>query len=175
VYYIIKPLKEVTSLFTLRNVYFAKFQSLISYGLIFWGGESESNKVLKIKKSILRVMKSVNNRSTCRPIFKELKILTVTALYIFEVLCYFQKYNLYTTRNSDPYEHNTRRKEDLHVLSCNKLTFKKSVINMGIKAYNRLPLEIRKSKGFKDLKHNLKLFLLDHPFYTMKEFLLEGQ
>jgi hypothetical protein len=37
-YYIIKSLKEVTSLFTLRNVYFAKFQSLISYGLIFWGG-----------------------------------------------------------------------------------------------------------------------------------------
>jgi hypothetical protein len=69
----------------------------------------------------------------------------------------------------------TRRKEDLHALSCNTLTFKKSVINMGIKAYNILPLEIRKSKGFKDFKHNLKLFLLDHPFYTMKEFLLEGQ
>jgi hypothetical protein len=147
----------------------------LSYGLIFWGGESDSNNVLEIQKRILRVMKSVNNRTTCRPIFKELKILTVSSLYIFEVVCYFQKYNLYTTRNSDLYEHNTRRKEDLHALSCNTLTFKKIVINMGIKAYNRLPLEIRKSKEFKDFKNNLKLFLLDHPFYTMKEFLLEGQ
>jgi hypothetical protein len=31
---------------------------------------------------------------------------------------------------------------------------------MGIKTFNRLPLEVRKSKGFKDFKHKLKLFLL---------------
>jgi hypothetical protein len=46
---------------------------------------------------------------------------------------------------------------------------------MGIKAFNRLPLEVRKLKGFKDFKHKLKLFLLDHPFYTMQEFLVEGR
>ncbi|PNF29254.1 hypothetical protein B7P43_G10478, partial [Cryptotermes secundus] len=172
--YIIKSLKDVVSFSTLRNVYFAKFQSLISYGLIFWGGECESSKILKIQKRILRLIKGVNSRTTCRPIFKDLKILTVTSLYIFEVLCYFQKFNLYTTRNSDLYEYNTRRKEDFHVRSCSTSTSKKSVINMGIKAYNRLPLKIRKLNGFKDFKYKLKLFLLDNPFYTMKEFLFEG-
>jgi hypothetical protein len=45
---------------------------------------------------------------------------------------------------------------------------------MGIKVYNRLPLKIRKSNGFKDFKYKLKLFLIDNPFYTMKEFLFEG-
>jgi hypothetical protein len=45
---------------------------------------------------------------------------------------------------------------------------------MGIKAYNRLLLELRKSKLFKDSKHKLQLFLLDHTFYSMKEFILEG-
>jgi hypothetical protein len=45
---------------------------------------------------------------------------------------------------------------------------------MGIKANNRLPSELRKSKGFKEFKHKLKLFLLDHPFYTMQECLSEG-
>jgi hypothetical protein len=49
------------------------------------------------------------------------------------------------------------------------------VINMGIKLYNRLPLELRKSDGCKDFKHKLKVFLLDHPFYTLYEFLVEGQ
>jgi hypothetical protein len=48
--YIIKSLKGAVSLFTLRNVYFAKFQPLVSYGLIFWGGGSKSGKVLKIQK-----------------------------------------------------------------------------------------------------------------------------
>jgi hypothetical protein len=68
-------LKNVVSLFTLRNVYFAKFQSLVSYGLIFLGGESESGKVLKIQKRILHLMRGVNSRTSRRPIFKELRIL----------------------------------------------------------------------------------------------------
>jgi hypothetical protein len=37
-------------LFKLRNIYFTKFQSLISYGIILWGGERESVKVLRIQK-----------------------------------------------------------------------------------------------------------------------------
>jgi hypothetical protein len=45
---------------------------------------------------------------------------------------------------------------------------------MGIKLYNRLPLELRKSDGFKDFKHKLKLYLVDHPFYTLQEFLIGG-
>jgi hypothetical protein len=119
-------------------------------------------------------MKGVNSRTSCRPIFKELKILTVTSLYIFDMLCYFHEYNLYATRNSDLYDYNTRRKDDYHVTYCNRSIFKKSVMNMGIKSYNSLPLELRKAIEFKDFKHRLKLFLLDHPFYTLQEFLLEG-
>jgi hypothetical protein len=54
-------------------------------------------------------------------------------------------------------------------------TFKKNVINKGIKLYNRLPLELRKSEGFKEFKHRLKLFLLvDYSFYTLHEFPLVG-
>jgi hypothetical protein len=84
-------LKDEVSLYILMNVYFAKVQSLISYGLIFWGGESASRKILIIQKKILCLMKGVINRTSCRPIFKELKILTVMPLHILEVLCYFKK------------------------------------------------------------------------------------
>jgi hypothetical protein len=47
--------------------------------------------------------------------------------------------------------------------------FKKSVVNRGIKLYNRLPLAIKRSEGFKDFKNKLKLFLLEHPFYILNE------
>jgi hypothetical protein len=40
------------------------------------------------------------------------------------------------------YEYNTKSKDDFHVPNCSTTTFKKSVINMGIKLYNRLPLEL---------------------------------
>jgi hypothetical protein len=68
-----------------------------------------------------------------------------------------------------------RRKNDFHVTNCNTLTFEKSIINVGIKVYNRLLLELKKSVRINDFKHKLKLFLLDHPFHTVNEFLLEGQ
>jgi hypothetical protein len=58
------------------------------------------------------------------------------------------------------------------VANCNATTFKKSVINMDIQS---LPLEPRKSAGFNDFTHKFKLFLLDHPFCTLHEFILEGQ
>ena len=78
------------SLFILRNIYFTKFQSLIRYGIILWVGESESVKVLKVQKSVLCTIKGLHKRESCRPVFKELKVLTVTALYTFEVLIYIK-------------------------------------------------------------------------------------
>jgi hypothetical protein len=121
-----------------------------------------------MQKRALRIMKGLNSRKSCKPIFKELRIFTVTSLYIFEVLCYCRKYNIYLTRNSNLY-YDTRRKDDFHVPPCNTFFLKKSVLNRGIKLYNRLPLAIQKS-GFKDFKNKLTLFLLEHPFYTLNEF-----
>jgi hypothetical protein len=47
--------------------------------------------VLKIQKRVLLAIKGLNERQSCRSVFKELKIITVTALYIFEVVCYIKK------------------------------------------------------------------------------------
>jgi hypothetical protein len=106
----------------------------ISYGLIFFvgGGGSESSKVLIIQKRMLCLIKGVKIRSSCRPIFKELKILTVTALYIFEVLYFLRKHNLHIMKNLGLHEYNTRRKDDLHVQKCNTLTCKKGLLIWGI-------------------------------------------
>jgi hypothetical protein len=40
--------------------------------------------------------------------------------------------------------------------------------------YTGAQTDLRKSKGFKDFKRKLKLFLLEHPFYNMQEFLSGG-
>jgi len=51
----------------------------------------ERVKVLKIHKRVLLAIKGLNKRKSCRLIFKEVNVLTVTALHIFEVLCYIKK------------------------------------------------------------------------------------
>ena len=89
--YMITSLRGDLSLFMFRNMYFKKFQSVIKYDIILWGWEIQSVKVLKIQKRVLRAIRGLNKRESCRPIFNELKVLTVTALYIFEMLCYSKK------------------------------------------------------------------------------------
>jgi hypothetical protein len=76
----------------------------------------------------------------------------VTSLYILEVLSYSRKHNIYTMKNSDLYEYDTRRKENLQVQSYNTLTCEKGVVNMAIELHNKLPMELRKEKGKKKIQ-----------------------
>jgi len=55
--YMISSLRGDLGLFVLRNTYFTKFQYLIRYGIILWGGETVSIKVLKIQKRVLHTIK----------------------------------------------------------------------------------------------------------------------
>jgi hypothetical protein len=89
-------LNEVLYLFkslrVLRYVYFAKFECILRYGLIFWGGGCrDMETVFKVQKKCLRLINGVNNQTSCRMLFDEFEILTVTSLYIFEILCFMIK------------------------------------------------------------------------------------
>jgi hypothetical protein len=75
-----------------RNIYFAKFQSLVRDGIILWGGEKESSKVLNMQKRALCIMEGLNSRKSCRPIFKELRIFTVTSVYFLGVVLFSKIY-----------------------------------------------------------------------------------
>jgi hypothetical protein len=74
-------------------------------------------------------------------------------------------------KNSDVYLYSTKRKCDSHVLSFNTSLFKRSVINIGVRLYNKMPTRIKQLDSFMDFKRKLQLFLLDNPFYSLNEFL----
>jgi hypothetical protein len=54
--YVIRSIKPYVSLNTLRIIYYSKFNSIINYGLPFWGNSSHSIKIFRIKKNIIRTM-----------------------------------------------------------------------------------------------------------------------
>jgi hypothetical protein len=120
-------------------------------------------------------MKGVTKRTSCRDIFRELQIVVVTSLYILEVLSYSKKHKIYTTTNSDLYEYDTRRKDNLYMQSYNTLICEKGVVKMAVKLHNKLPMGLRKENVERKFKHRLKRYLLEHPYYTLQEFLSEGQ
>jgi len=41
---------------------------------------------------------------------------------------------------------------------------------MRIRLYNKMPIRIKQLDSFRDFKRKLKLFLLDHPLYSLNEF-----
>jgi hypothetical protein len=51
-------------------------------------------------------------------------------------------------KNLDIHNHNMQRKLNLHVQHCNTVLFKKSVINMGIGLYNKVPDQIKIKRKF---------------------------
>jgi hypothetical protein len=104
-------------------------------------------------------------------IFKDYSILTVSSLYIREVIYFIKKYKESMEQNIHIHTHNTRRKLDLHVQYCNRVLFRKSVVNMGIRLYNKVPDHVQMGDNFKSFKRYLKSFLLQHSFYSVDEFM----
>jgi hypothetical protein len=47
-----------------------------------------------------------------------------------------------------------------------------SVINMGIKLFTNLPLELKGFSDFKLFKSKLKTYLLPNAFYSLQEFFM---
>jgi hypothetical protein len=63
---IIISLKNVMSPHIIRSIYPANFQSLLTYGIIFWGGDNEIIKIFKLQKRILQIISGVSKCTSCR-------------------------------------------------------------------------------------------------------------
>ena len=48
--------------------------------------------------------------------------------------------------------------------------YQRSVINTGIKLFNKLPIQIKKLDKFRSFKREVKTFLIHNSFYTIDEF-----
>jgi hypothetical protein len=171
VVYVIKSLKEAVSSYIIKCIYYSKFQSCLKYGIIFWGESNESLSIFKLQKRVIRIISGASTNSSCRQIFKDYNILTVASLYILEVICFIKKYKESFEHNIRVHTHNTQRKLDLRVQYCNTALFRKSVVNMGIKLYNKVPDHIKMRDNFGSFKRDLKSFLLQHSVYSVDEFM----
>jgi hypothetical protein len=128
--------------------------------------------MLHIQKKVIRLITALIRSESCRQKFKENSICTVTSLYVLEVVCFGKKYKGNLKHNFAIHEHNTRGKYDLHTQFCNTSLFQNSVINMGVKLYKYLPSKIKKLENFSCFRKEVKLVLLNNPFYMFEDFYL---
>ena len=69
----------------LKSVYHSYFNSLISYGINFWGNSSYSPHIFLLQKKVVRIIKGSRPRDSCRELFKHLRILPLQSQYILSL------------------------------------------------------------------------------------------
>uniref|UniRef100_A0A1B6HR94 Reverse transcriptase domain-containing protein n=1 Tax=Homalodisca liturata TaxID=320908 RepID=A0A1B6HR94_9HEMI len=105
---------------------------------------------------------------SCRQVFKDRGILTVTAIYILEVILHATKKNL--KKLGDFRGHATRNAQD-YILPLHRMElFTKKPSYAGAKLFNLLPFEIKRGDN-NTLKRRLRNWLLEETIYTLNEFI----
>jgi hypothetical protein len=93
--YMIRNIKPFMPVSTMKSIYYSYFQSVMTYGLIFWGNSSHADKVFKLQKRVIRVILGCSYRESCRDLFKEPNILPLKSQYIPSLMMFVIK----TTKN----------------------------------------------------------------------------
>ena len=83
--HIIRSLKSIISPRNVRTIYFSYVHSIIAYGIIFWGNSPHSNNIFKLQKREIRIIMNVDNRVSCRELFRKFNILP----YILSTYCHY--------------------------------------------------------------------------------------
>jgi hypothetical protein len=169
--YVIRFIKLLLSLESLKMIYFSIVHSIISYGIIFWGSSTHTESIFKIQKRVIRIITNSGSRNSCRDLFKELSILPLQSQYIFSLLMFVVNNKDFFKTNSDIHTLNTRFNQDLHFPVANLIVFQKGVWYSGIKLYNHLPSTLKQlSHDTSIFKVALKKFLITNSFYTVGEY-----
>uniref|UniRef100_A0A1B6LDU6 Reverse transcriptase domain-containing protein n=1 Tax=Graphocephala atropunctata TaxID=36148 RepID=A0A1B6LDU6_9HEMI len=172
--YVIKRIKSISDVASAKIAYFALFESNLRYGLLVWGNSSAGNlqRVLVMQKKAVRALAGLQPRESCRPAFINLSILTVVSLYVLEAVTLVHQRGF--PRGCNTHQYSTRRATDFHLPAHRLSLYEEKPSYMGLKLWNYLP-EVLKGLGAATFKREVKLWLLQNPFYTMEEYLTRGQ
>jgi hypothetical protein len=144
---------------------------MLTYGILFWGTSPVSKDIFKIQKMAIRIIANKGHRDSCKPLFKQFKILTLPSDYIYSILVFVLENRDLFVSNRDAHGLNTRNDYNLHLFSIHLTVVQRGVTYSGCKIFNSLPLFITEnSENIRYFKKILKSYLLSQSFYSMEEF-----
>ena len=173
--YIIAKSKNMVPLKIRKSLYSSLFQSHLEFGLISWGSAacSKLKPIINLQKKCIRNVKNTNYRAHTNPIFKELEIVKFEDLLLTNKVKFMHSY--YSEMAPDSFAgmfdllseigiRNTRNNEITfnYVENEPKCAFLKKLPKTTLpKAWNTLPLYLKKSETKYLFNKQLKEFCLD--------------
>lgn len=169
--YALRQIKNITNVKTAISSYRAYIESILRYGLIMWGNSTEQNRAFIAQKKCIRAIYGLPPNESCKPLFKELALLPLPSLYIYEICMFVHKHQELFVKASDLYPRNKRNPDRLVLEDTPKSTkYNKNCLTMCVRIYNKIPsnLKVLSSKLF---KNKLYEWLNVNNFYNIKELL----
>lgn len=170
VVYTLRCLRSSVKRDVLRVVYYSNFQSLLSYGIIFWGSSSTAYNVFIVQKLALRTLLGLGYRASCRGVFRENNVLTLQGLYIYRLLTFLFKNKHYFEEFKNV--NNTRRTVSYFCPIHSLAVTERGVVCMAIKVFNSLPMQIRSLSSYEIFEKEVHSLVMRIEPYTVSEFLL---
>ena len=159
---IISKLRHYTDVETLKNVYYALFQSHLQYAIICWGSANKSDlqPIITIQNRAIRYLYKASRYTRLDYLYLNLRILKLDDLHKLEIGKFMHQFYKNTLPNTfagyflevrKTHKRNTRTANTLNyvVKRCNKKAGERSVKYLGAKVWNNLPNEIQTANRIK--------------------------
>jgi hypothetical protein len=103
------------------------------------GNHTDSIRVFRLQKKVVRIMTGAKSRVSCKPLFKTLEILTLPSQYILSLMTFLAHNLEYFTFNSSVHNTDTRKRLQLHRPLAYSTSFQMGVYYVSTKIFNKLP------------------------------------
>jgi hypothetical protein len=110
---------------------------------MLWGNSSHAERVLKLQKRVIRLIKGCGYRESCREHFRDMNILPLRSQYIYSLMTFVITNREIFNTNSDCYEIDTRQNINIHMYQVNLAKYGNGVYNMAVRIYNGLPNKLK--------------------------------
>ena len=169
--FLMKSLKCKVPVHLLRTVYYGNFYSHVQYGIIFWGFSSCAHRIFILQKRAVRGIFGISQRTSCVPYFKELNILTLPSIFIYECAKFAKQHPERFVLNNAVHPYPTRGRNDIHIPNHRLALCDKNPSYIVPLIYNKLPQNIKDAPSYATFKKRLFNFLVQNAFYTVQQFL----
>lgn len=171
--YVLWRLVNTTDLKTTLLAYHGYVASVLRYGIAVWGNSIDMGRTFLAQKSCVRSICKIPQRTSCKPHFIRLRLLTLPSIYLYEI-CHFVKGNTNLfQRNCDvTNDYRGRYPNKLVLPVISSTLYDHSSYPMAVRIFNKLPDEI-KQLPLPIFKNRLRNYLIDKGYYSVKEYLDE--
>jgi hypothetical protein len=166
----LRRLARVLPRAVVRSCYFATVHSLLQYGADLWGRAADWERVFIMQKRAVRAIVQVDQGTSARPYFKELRILTLPSVVICQVALYVRGHPDEYVRRADGQSKHMRYGHRIVGVAHRLKKSTKLTHVMGPTVYNRLPARVTDAPSLASFKSQLKRWLIEHTFYSFNEF-----